>query len=124
MESVSKICICYRHIFGCRGDLQDGLHQIDDQVLLYAAGHTVVLCNVETKAQRFIGGSQDTECISTAAVTPSRKHVAVAERAERGVVTVFDLQSLKRRKVLTSSETTARVSTRAAPSIHGFITRS
>lgn len=97
-----------RHIFGCRGDLQDGLHQLDDQDLLYAAGRSVVLFNMESRAQRFIGGSQDTEYISALAITPSRKYVAVAERSEKGTVTVYDLQTLKRRKVLTSSESSAK----------------
>lgn len=99
-----------RHIFGCRGDFLDGLHQVDDQVLLYAAGHSVILQNIESRAQRFIGGSQDTECISAVAITPSKRHVAVAERAEKGTVTVFDLQTLKRRKVLSSADASSKAS--------------
>lgn len=79
-------------------------------MLLYAAGHSVVLYNTETRAQRFIAGSQDTDCICAIAVTPTKKHVALAERADKGIVTIFDLQSLKRRKVLTSSDASAKVS--------------
>ena len=101
-----------RHIFGCKGDLQDGLHQVEDQVLLYAAGHSIVLQNTQSRGQRFIGGSQDSECISAIAVTPSRKHVAVAERAEKGIITVFDLQTLKRRKVLSSADASSKASGR------------
>lgn len=104
-----SILVC-RHIFGCRGDVQDGLHQVDDQVLLYAAGHSTVLHNLESGAQRFIGGSQDSECISAIAVSPSKKHVAVAERAEKGIVTIYDLQTLKRRKVLTAADATSKAS--------------
>ena len=37
-------------------------------------------------------------------MSPSRKYLAVAERAERGMVTVYDLRTLKRRKVLISTE--------------------
>jgi hypothetical protein len=98
-----------RHVFGCRGDLRDGLHQVDEQNLLYVAGHNLVLYNIELRTQRFIGGSQDVDNMCAVAVAPSKKHVAVAERAEKGTVTVFDLQTLKRRKVLTSYDGSAKV---------------
>ncbi len=103
-----------RHVFGCRGDLRDGLHQVDEQNLLHVAGHSLVLYNTELRTQRFIGGSQDVETICALAVAPSKKHVAVAERAEKGTVTVYDLQTLKRRKVLTSSDGSAKVKRRPA----------
>ena len=86
------------------------MHQLDDQILLYAAGHSIVLQNIETRAQRFIGGSQDSECLSAIAVTPSRKHVAVAEKAEKGIITIFDLQTLKRRRVLSSADASSKAS--------------
>lgn len=94
-----------RHIFGCRGDVRDGVHALDDATLLYAAGHNVVLLNTENRGQQLIPGSPDSEGILALAVSPNHKYLAVAERgSERGMVTVFDLRTLKRRKVLVSTE--------------------
>lgn len=102
-----------RHIFGFRGDVRDCIHALDDATLLYPAGHNVVLLNTETRAQQLIPGSSESEGILALAVSPSRKYLAVAERAERGMVTVFDLRTLKRRKVLVSTEAGSKA--RAAP---------
>eukprot|EP00964_Phaeocystis_antarctica_P140150 scaffold104937_cov75-Phaeocystis_antarctica.AAC.10 len=71
--------------------------------VLYPAGHNVVIFNTEQKTQRFISGTEKTEGITAIAVSPNKKYVAVAERAaegEKALVTVFDLHTLKRRKVL------------------------
>ena len=70
----------------------------------------MVLHNIERGSQLFIARSQDSEAISALAVAPSKKHLAVAERAEKGTVTVYDRQTLKRRKVLVASEAISRVS--------------
>jgi len=106
-----------RHVFGCRGDVRDNIHALDDATLLYPAGHNVVLLNTETRGQQLIPGSAETEAITALAVSPSRKYLAVAERAERGMVTVYDLRTLKRRKVLISTEagSKARAAPRPAP---------
>ena len=94
-----------RHIFGCRGDVRDGVHALDDATLLYAAGHNVVLLNTETRGQQLIPCSPDSEGILALAVAPNHKYLALAELgSERGMVTVFDLRTLKRRKVLVSTE--------------------
>lgn len=89
-----------RHIWGCRGDLRDGLHYADKNDVLIVAGHTLVLHNLELRTQRFITFSPEAEQITAVAVSPVRKLLAVAERAEKSTVTVYDLQTLKRRKVV------------------------
>ena len=38
------------------------------------------------------------------AVSPNRRYVALAEKGEKATVTVFDLQSLRKRKILSSPE--------------------
>lgn len=97
--------------------MRDNIHALDDATLLYPAGHNVVLLNTETRGQQLIPGSAETEAITALAVSPSRKYLAVAERAERGMVTVYDLRTLKRRKVLISTEagSKARAAPRPAP---------
>ena len=38
------------------------------------------------------------------AVSPNRRYVALAEKGEKAAVAVFDLQSLRKRKILSSPE--------------------
>ena len=101
-------CIC-RHIFGLRGDVKDNIHFVEENTIIYPVGHTVVSYNVETKVQRFTPGSPESEGITALAVSPNKKFLAIAERADKGTISVYDLQTLKRRKVLVSSETGAKV---------------
>lgn len=68
-----------------------------------------MLHSIDTKSQRFIQGTEGTEGLSALALSPSRKYVAVAERAEKGLITVYDMGTLKRRKVLSSSEMGSKV---------------
>ena len=52
---------------------------------------------MEQRQQKFIPGSVDTEGITALAVSANRKYVAVAERSEKGLITIYDLSTLKRR---------------------------
>lgn len=65
--------------------------------------------HIEQKAQKFIPGSPDSEGISSLAVSANRKYLAVAEKAEKAMITVFDLHTLKRRKVLTTTDVGSKV---------------
>ena len=98
-----------RHVFGLNVSVKDNLHYVDDNVVLYPAGRTLVLYSTDSRTQRFIQGSEGTDGITAIALSPSRKYLAVAERAEKAMITVFDLTTLKRRKVLTSSEVGSKV---------------
>lgn len=109
------MCGTGRHVFGFRSDVRDPVHFLEDGTLLYPAGHAVVTHNLETRTQRFIPAAVDTESIQALALSPAlppptRRFLAVAERAERGgVVTIYDVAMLKRRKVLVSSDSNCKV---------------
>mmetsp|Transcript_155 Transcript_155/g.483 ORF Transcript_155/g.483 Transcript_155/m.483 type:complete len:1201 (-) Transcript_155:691-4293(-) len=105
---MSIAALLHRHTFGLKGDVKDNFAYLDEQTVIYGAGHNTVVHNLEQKSQRFLPGTEKTEEITAMAVSPSKKFVAVAERSERGVITVFDLHSLKRRRLLTTTETAAR----------------
>jgi len=78
----------------------------------YVAGHQLVLFHVETKTQRFIPGQADTEAITAIAFSQCKSYVAVAERAERGVITVYDLTTTTgspRKRVLASTDVGSKV---------------
>ena len=97
-----RATVAPRHTFGIKADVKDNICYLDEQTVLYPAGHNVVIFNTEQKTQKFIPGTDNTEGITAMAVSPNHKYVAVAERAKEGEkaqVTVFDLHTLKRRKV-------------------------
>ena len=84
--------------------MKDNIHYLEENVVLYPAGHNTVIYNTEQKTQKFIPGTGESKSISALAVSASKKYVAVAERAERGMVSVCDLHTLKRRKVLAAPD--------------------
>lgn len=105
---MSIATLLHRHAFGLKGDVRDNFCYLDEQTVIFPVGHNTVVFNLEQKTQRFLSGTEKTEEITAIAVSPSKKFVAVAERSERGVITVFDLHTLKRRRLLTTTETSTR----------------
>lgn len=60
------------HIFGVKANVKDGLHYLDDTVVVYAAGHHVVKYNVETSVQEFVNGSEMSKGITALTISPSK----------------------------------------------------
>lgn len=89
-----------RQIFGLKADVGAAVAYVDDQTVVYPAGHTVVVYNADEKRQKFVAGTEGTAGITALALAPSRRFLAVAERGNRGLISVFDLKTLKKRKVL------------------------
>ena len=103
---VGALC---RHIWGLRSDVKDNLHVIADTTIVYPAGHNIVIRNLESQQQQFIQPPLDSEGIIGLTLAPNQRHVAVTERAEKATVTIYDLQTLKRRKVLSSVDISGKV---------------
>jgi len=98
-----------RHIFGFGSLVSDNIQYVDDGVLLYPAGHGIVTLNVGVGVQKFVHATPDSYGITAIAVSPSKRYAAVAEQgAQRAVISVYDLHTLKRRKTFTSSEVQSR----------------
>lgn len=72
--------------------------------MLYPCGHNIVIYNIDDKSQKYIQGIEGSEGISAIALSYSKKFLAVAEKAERAICCVYDVQTLKRRKILTSTD--------------------
>eukprot|EP00955_Chlamydomonas_euryale_P078835 363208-Chlamydomonas_euryale.AAC.3 len=106
-------CPC-RSVFGFRGDVADNIGYTDEGAIVYPAGHNVVLYQPESRTQRLISGTLDSEGITAMCVSPNKRLLAVAERAEKAMITVYDLQTLKRRKVLMSTDAGSKVRPAAA----------
>ncbi|KAG1685361.1 hypothetical protein DVH05_008466 [Phytophthora capsici] len=97
-----------RHIFGLKSDVHSNVAFVDDQTVAYPAGHHVIVCSLDDKRQKFIAATEASEGVTATALAPSRRFLAVAERSERALVSIFDLKTLKKRKVLSSADAQAR----------------
>ena len=82
---------------------------LDEQTVIYPSGANLVLFNVDQKLQKFIPCTAGSEGITALAVSPNKRYVAMAEKkVEKPTITIFDLTTLKRRKVLSSAEGTSQ----------------
>ena len=68
---------------------------IDEHKLLYTAGHNVVVYSTDEKNQYFLPGRENTEKITAIAVSRSKKYLAVCEKANRAVCTIYDIHKQK-----------------------------
>jgi cilia- and flagella-associated protein 57 len=92
-------------VYGYRTTVADNLHYGgEDGSLFFAAGHSVVVQAPDGRGQRFIPGTAEAEGITALALSPNKKLLAVAERADKGLISVYDTTSLKKRKVLMASD--------------------
>ena len=48
--------LVHRHIFGLKSDVKNNFFWLDDNKILYPAGHTIVIYDIEQKVQQFIFG--------------------------------------------------------------------
>lgn len=89
--------------------MRNSVHWLEGNNIAYLAGHTIVVMNTDTRHQRFIPCTAAAASITALAIAPNLKSLAVAEGPStdgetRASITIYDLQTLKRRKTLTSSE--------------------
>jgi WD40 repeat protein len=87
------------NIFGIRSDVNDNVCFLDEQNVIYPAGANIVLYNTDLKTQRFISAGEGAGKFTAMAVSPNRRYIAVAEKADKPCVVVYDLQTLKKKKV-------------------------
>ncbi|GBG33254.1 Cilia- and flagella-associated protein 57 [Hondaea fermentalgiana] len=93
-----------RHVFGLKADVADSVWFLEENLIMYPAGNNVIVYHTDTRVQKFIQGTEGCAGITALSVCPSRKFVAVAERGQRASVSIYDLGTLKKRKLLTTSE--------------------
>ena len=102
--------------------MNPGVLAIDDSSIVYVSGHNVVIFNIESKQYRyiqgklasrqfdlqFISGIEGTKRVTALAVSHNKKSLAVCEQSTQALCVVYELNTLKRRKILTSSELQSR----------------
>ena len=73
---------------------------IDEHKLLYVAGHNVVVYSTDEKNQYFLEGSENVEAITAIAVSPSKRFLAICERAEKARCVIYDIHTQKLKQTL------------------------
>ena len=93
-----------RHVFGLRADVANNVCYLDEQTIVYPSGSNCVLFNIDQKSQRFIPSSDKGGNMTAMAVSPNRRYIALAEKGEKPSIAIYDLHSLRKRKVLSFAE--------------------
>ncbi|XP_037535006.1 cilia- and flagella-associated protein 57 [Nematolebias whitei] len=93
-------------MFGLRTGAANSLCFLDEQTVVYPGGSSCVCHNFVHRRQRFISASEKSQDIRALALSPSRRYLAVSERAEKASITVFDLhhEQGRKRKPLTAGD--------------------
>ncbi|EQC33951.1 hypothetical protein SDRG_08631 [Saprolegnia diclina VS20] len=93
--------LVHRYMYGLKGSVRSNVAFCEENTVVFPCGHNLVVHNIETKEQQFIHGIEgNAGGITAMAVASSRKYVAVAERSEHGLIHVYDLTTLRRKKPL------------------------
>ena len=91
------MALSHRFIWGVNAAGVKGcVHFHDDSTVVYSVGHTVVLYNSSERQQRFIAGSSEALGFSAIALCPSKRFIAVAEKADRAITSLPHVLSLIR----------------------------
>jgi len=105
-----------RHIFGLRSDVSNPFHFLDENNVVFTAGHHLVSHNIEDKTQTFIQGQNHGPTLPSNGITAidvfvAKKLIAIAEKTEKcATIQIFELSSDKkrRRKVIGCSDIQSR----------------
>lgn len=87
--------------FGFRTGVANSISFKDEHTVIYPCGSNLVLYNLERKSQKFIPGLEKSNGMTSMATSPNRRYVALAEKTDEGpCIVIYDLASLKRKKLL------------------------
>ncbi|XP_063616617.1 cilia- and flagella-associated protein 57 isoform X2 [Cydia splendana] len=96
--------ISARFFYGLRTDIQFNAHYVNESDIIYPAGGVIVIYNHIQKKQKFIRLQDKHKPIKSLVLAPNRRWLALNEIAEEGqkpIITIYDLTTCKRRKILT-----------------------
>ena len=99
--------------------MSNNIFFLDDNQVVYPAGHNIVIYHLEDKTQKAYPCIEGTEGITAMAISENRKTLAVAEKSDKTpIVTIYrvdddrsgneekntDAKTLKKRKTICSFE--------------------
>ncbi|OAF69544.1 WD repeat-containing protein [Intoshia linei] len=95
--------------YGILGELQGNIFFMDESTVIYPSGKNVILHNIEMHSQKFIPLNEKMTSINAMAISPNRRYLAVSETLpDRPIISIFDLHTLRKRKILSTIEITSK----------------
>ena len=95
-----------KQVIGLRSNVSNCITYQDEQTVVYPAGANIVVYNVDQKIQKLIPNSDKSTGLTTMCVSQNRRYIAIAEKiADKPVVTIYDLHTLRKKKALTLNDT-------------------
>ena len=89
------------HAFGVQNHVQNNVLAVDETTIIHPVGRAVALYNLESKRMAFIReGTLERGEIVGLALSPSKKYVAVCERADIPQLSIYHIASQKKTKTL------------------------
>ncbi|KAK9497801.1 hypothetical protein O3M35_003723 [Rhynocoris fuscipes] len=96
-----KLCklkpILYR---GLSTDISGNIQFANNNTLIYPIGKVIVICKLSEETQQYIKLPRSDRKINIISISPNKKYLAVAEKLSNPRVSVFEISSRKRLKLL------------------------
>jgi WD40 repeat protein len=97
-----------KQVFGVRSNVTNCIAYQDEQTVIYPAGSNIVVYNIDQKTQKFIPNTEKSTALTTMCLSHNKRYIAVAEKvAEKPIINIYDLHTLRKRKTLTLTDTHA-----------------
>lgn len=116
-----QITLASKFISGLKADVSDNIFFLDDNQVVYPAGHNIVIYHIEEGTQKIYPCIEGTEGVTAMALSKNRRTLAVAEKSDKSpIITIYrvdderssnedrktDGKILKKRKIICSLEIT------------------
>ncbi|XP_011870371.1 PREDICTED: cilia- and flagella-associated protein 57 [Vollenhovia emeryi] len=88
-----------RVFYGLKTDIAGNAHYVTDAEILYPVGNALAIHNVLQRQQKLIRLADKCHA-NVICISPNKKYVALSEVGDKPTISVYDINSLKRRKLL------------------------
>ncbi|KAG5321315.1 CFA57 protein, partial [Pseudoatta argentina] len=89
-----------RVFYGLRTDIANNAHYITDVEVLYPVGNALAIHNILQRQQKLIRLPERYYDANGICVSPNKKFVALSDTGDKPTISIYDISSLKRRKLL------------------------
>ena len=86
-----SITVMPKFMYGVKSSVRNNVHFLGDHHVIYPCGHNMVIYCLDDKSQIFIPGIEGSEGITTLALSPSKRFLAVCEKSEHALCIIYDL---------------------------------
>lgn len=92
---------------GVNPNVKPGVRAVSEKEFVYACGSNLVVHNLDRNEQRYILSIEGSLGITGFEISPCKRYLAVCERSTQAICVVYELSTMKRKRILTSAEIAA-----------------